>query len=102
MCRICGVALGLASERAVRRCSTCPSDYDEELFTRLRTWRAEQAGERKVPAYVVFSDVTLTAIAESRPSSVPQLLAVPGIGPTKLDLYGNDLLALVRGGRPPD
>ena len=110
VCRICGAALQLASERALRRCPDCPSDYDEELFDRLRTWRAEQSGERKVPAYVVFSDATLTAIAQARPSSVPQLLAVPGIGRTKLDLYGADLLALVRGPggpgepetRPPD
>jgi len=102
VCRICGGQLRLASERAVRRCSQCPSDYDEELFTRLRAWRSEQAGERKLPAYVVCTDATLTAIAQSRPASVPQLLAVPGIGPAKLDLYGAALLALVRGDRPPD
>ncbi len=101
VCRICGVPLRLATERAVRRCSDCPSDYDEELFARLRTWRAEMAGERKVPAFVVFSDATLTAIAESRPSTVPQLLAVSGIGRGKLDLYGADVLALVRGDPPP-
>ncbi len=100
VCRVCGVPLQLASQRAVRRCATCPSDYDEELFDRLRTWRAEQAGERKIPAYVVFNDATLTAIAQSRPSSVPQLLSVPGIGRTKLDLYGAALLALVRGDAP--
>jgi len=102
VCRICGAALRLGSERAVRRCADCPSDYDEELFARLRSWRAEQAGERKVPAYVVFSDATLTAIAESRPSSVPQLMAVPGIGKMKLDMYGPAVLALVRGDQPPD
>ncbi|MBA3525114.1 MAG: HRDC domain-containing protein, partial [Geodermatophilaceae bacterium] len=97
VCRICGQPLRLASERTMRRCAECPADYDEALFERLRTWRSAQAGERKVPAYVVFSDATLTAIAQARPSSVPQLLAVPGIGSTKLDLYGDDVLALVRG-----
>ena len=100
VCRICGVTLTLASQRAVRRCADCPSDYDEALFERLRVWRAGQAGERKIPAYVVFSDATLTAIAESRPASTPQLLAVPGIGPAKLDLYGDAVLALVRGEEP--
>jgi len=101
ICRICGAALVLASQRAVRRCADCPSDYDEALFERLRAWRSGEAGQRKVPAYVVFSDATLTAIAESRPASVPQLLAVPGIGPGKLDQYGEAVLALVRGDSPP-
>ncbi len=97
VCRVCGAALTLASERAVRRCASCPSDYDEDLFARLRAWRGEHAAARKVPAYVVFTDATLTAIAQSRPATPAQLLAVPGIGAGKLEQYGAAVLALVRG-----
>lgn len=100
-CRICSAPLTEATERALRRCTGCPSDYDEELFERLRSWRSGRAGAQKVPAYVVFTDATLTAIAESRPYSVPELVAVPGIGQRKLDLYGEAVLALVRGESPP-
>ncbi len=50
------------------RCEDCPATYDEELFERLRTWRVERAAEEKVPAYVVFTDLTLQAIAEVKPA----------------------------------
>jgi DNA helicase-2/ATP-dependent DNA helicase PcrA len=52
-----------------------------------------------VPAYVVFTDATLTAIAEQRPADTAGLVAIPGIGAAKLDRYGADVLALVRGER---
>ncbi len=50
-----------------------------------------------MPAYVVFTDATLTAIAEQRPTDTAGLVAIPGIGAAKLDRYGTDVLALVRG-----
>ena len=61
--------LTAAVARKLGRCETCPSAYDEELFERLREWRAEQAREASVPAYVVFTDATLTALAEVRPTT---------------------------------
>ena len=69
-----------------------------ELFDRLKTLRRSLAVARGVPAYVVFSDATLTRIAEERPSSPEALLGISGIGPKKLELYGDALLELVRQG----
>jgi DNA helicase-2/ATP-dependent DNA helicase PcrA len=66
-----------------------------ELFERLRAWRSEAAASASVPAYVVFTDATLQAIAESRPSTLRELGALPGIGARKLELYGEDVLATV-------
>ncbi len=53
-------------------------------------------GERRVPAYVVFNDATLMRIAEERPSSAEALLGISGIGPKKLEMYGDALLEMVR------
>jgi DNA helicase-2/ATP-dependent DNA helicase PcrA len=68
-----------------------------ELFERLRAWRSQAAQSASVPAYVVFTDATLQAIAESRPSSLRELSGLPGIGARKLELYGADVLATVSG-----
>ncbi|MET0413786.1 MAG: HRDC domain-containing protein, partial [Polyangiaceae bacterium] len=70
---------------------------DPELFERLRTLRRKLAEERKVPAYVVFSDATLLAIAAKRPKSEAELLDVSGVGLTKLERYGAAVLAEVNG-----
>jgi DNA helicase II / ATP-dependent DNA helicase PcrA len=94
-CRVCGAGLVTAPERTLGRCATCPGQADEALVDRLRAWRIGAATERSVPAYVVCTDVTLTAIAERLPSTREELLDIPGIGPAKLDLYGEALLAMV-------
>jgi len=100
-CRICGATLLAGADRKLGRCPTCPSDLDEELFERLQKWRAATAADLKVPAYVVFTDATLVAMAERRPSSPAELLAIAGIGPRKLGQYGEAVFALV-GGASPD
>ena len=94
-CRICGAALMAALERKLGRCPTCPSDRDDALFEALREWRAGRAKELGQPAYCVFTDATLVAIAEQKPDSVAQLVAIPGIGQVKLDKFGEDVLGLV-------
>jgi DNA helicase-2/ATP-dependent DNA helicase PcrA len=96
-CRVCNAALGSTAERKIGRCEDCPATYDEELFERLREWRVERAAEEKVPAYVVFTDLTLQAIAEVKPVNTQSLLKINGIGAAKLDKYGNDVLELVAG-----
>ncbi|WP_433214913.1 ATP-dependent DNA helicase UvrD2 [Dactylosporangium sp. CS-047395] len=96
-CRVCGTGLVNGADRKLGRCSTCPSDLDEDLLARLVDWRARLAAIQKVPAFVVFTDVTLAAIAERRPSRREELAAIAGIGPRKLMLYGDDVIALVRG-----
>ncbi|WP_433312752.1 ATP-dependent DNA helicase UvrD2 [Micromonospora sp. CA-269861] len=96
-CRICGATLLAGPDRKLGRCPTCPSDIDDELHERLREWRQRVAGAQKVPAYVVFTDATLVALAERRPGRSEELIAIAGIGPRKLGLYGESVLALVAG-----
>jgi DNA helicase-2/ATP-dependent DNA helicase PcrA len=63
------------------------------VFTALREWRLRRAKEDGVPAYVVFHDSTLAAIADRSPATLDELALISGIGPTKLDRYGKDVLA---------
>ena len=78
-----------------------PDGADPELFSRLRAWRSARAEAQKVPAYVVLTDATLAQLAARQPLDVPALVAVPGIGQQKLDRYGEDVLAIVRGEPAP-
>lgn len=61
-------------------------------FNALRTWRANTAREQNVPAYVIFHDSTLRAIATNAPEDMDELARIPGIGASKLDRYGEDVL----------
>ncbi|ORA58311.1 ATP-dependent DNA helicase UvrD2 [Mycobacteroides franklinii] len=95
-CRICNASLSTPAAVLLRRCESCPSDIDEELLTALKDWRLQTAKEMKVPAFVVFTDNTLIAIAELLPGDDAALVAIPGIGARKLEQYGPDVLRLVR------
>jgi DNA helicase-2/ATP-dependent DNA helicase PcrA len=99
-CRVCARPLTDVRERKLGRCSDCPSTYDEDVFDALRQWRREQASLDKVPAYCIFTDATMTALAELQPDDVTALGRVPGIGPSKVDKYGDEILALCASGRP--
>ncbi len=68
---------------------------DRGLFELLRGWRAETARAASVPAYVVFPDSTLAGIAQTRPRSLDELMAVSGVGVKKLEQYGEAVLAVV-------
>jgi DNA helicase-2/ATP-dependent DNA helicase PcrA len=102
LCRVCGRPLSDAGEIKLRRCEDCPSDLDEELYERLRAWRMEQAKALGQPAYCVFTDKTLLAIAEVRPSGEAELSSIAGVGARKLDKFGADVLALCTGEDPGD
>jgi DNA helicase-2/ATP-dependent DNA helicase PcrA len=80
----------------LRRCESCPADIDEELLQQLKEWRLRTAKQMDVPAYVVFTDNTLIAIAEQLPADDAALVAIPGIGARKLEQFGPDVLTLVR------
>ena len=95
ICRVCGSILTAAPARKRGRCDGCPADRDEMLFDALRSWRAERARDLGQPAYCVFTDATLEAIAERKPDTVAALVEIPGIGQAKLDKFGDDVLALV-------
>lgn len=94
-CRICGAVLNAAVDKKLGRCATCPSDRDEGLYDALRSWRAERAKGLGQPAYCVFTDATLAAIAEQKPADVAALVKIAGIGQAKLDKFGADVLGLV-------
>ncbi len=71
------------------------SDVDMPLLDALKAWRLERAREDQVPAYVVANDATLAEIATRRPATDSALLDVSGIGPSKLEKYGHDILRIV-------
>ena len=71
------------------------SDEGEALFQSLRELRKSIADQQGVPAYIVFSDKTLRAMAEARPSTPQELLAISGVGPLKLERYGDAFMEAV-------
>lgn len=77
-----------------------PDAEDAELFGRLRAWRKRQADAQQVPAFVVFSDATLVAIADAHPGTRAALARVSGVGPAKLDRYAEPVLAVLGGADP--
>lgn len=101
-CRVCAAPLTTAAERTTGRCGACPPSYDEATFAALRAWRGATAKAAGVPAYVVFTDATLTAIAEQTPSTDAEMIAIPGVGQRKLALYGQQVRAVLAGGDPVD
>jgi ATP-dependent DNA helicase RecQ len=72
------------------------SEGDQALFEELKKLRSRLAQDRRVPAYVVFSDATLIEMAARRPASQAELLAVSGVGTTKLERYGDVFLAVLQ------
>jgi superfamily II DNA helicase RecQ len=68
---------------------------DDSVVERLRSWRLERSRDDRVPAYVVFSDATLRDLAAVQPASLHELAAVKGFGPTRIERYGDDVLALL-------
>ncbi|MEV7733655.1 ATP-dependent DNA helicase UvrD2 [Streptomyces sp. NPDC088921] len=96
-CRVCGRTLTDAGEMKLMRCEDCPSDMDEGLYERLRDWRAVQAQHSGQPAFCVFTDKTLMAIAEAVPDDEHELARIPGVGQRKLNRYGADVLTICAG-----
>ncbi|NLU72058.1 ATP-dependent DNA helicase UvrD2 [Streptomyces sp. HNM0575] len=96
-CRVCGRSLTDPGEMKLMRCEGCPSDLDEALYERLREWRSERAKQLGQPAYCVFTDKTLMAIAETVPGDDAALSRISGVGGRKLERFGADVLALCAG-----
>ena len=101
-CKGCGAELTTATARASGRCADCPATYDEALYERLRTWRLAAARAQSVPAFVVFTDATLEAIADAEPKAQRDLAAISGVGPRKLALYADQVIAVVAGADPDE
>jgi DNA helicase-2/ATP-dependent DNA helicase PcrA len=96
VCKQCQKPLATSRERNRGYCQDCPVPYDEALFELLRSWRKDQAEAQSVPAFVVFSDATLEALAEVKPTDRRGLQSISGIGKAKLDKYADELLALLQ------
>ncbi|MGZ4399206.1 MAG: HRDC domain-containing protein, partial [Gaiellaceae bacterium] len=70
-----------------------PAEEQPEGFEALKAWRLARARSEEIPAYLVFHNSTLAEIAARRPQSLAELASVPGVGPAKLERYGEDVLA---------
>jgi ATP-dependent DNA helicase RecQ len=105
-CDVCRGKLTLPPKlRASRRGSEAPSrapsaaviaGADAELLTLLKSLRLHLARERGVPAYLIFNDATLLEMAVRKPKNEADLLQVPGVGPAKLEKYGDAFLKLFK------
>ncbi|HEX2274182.1 MAG TPA: ATP-dependent DNA helicase UvrD2 [Acidimicrobiales bacterium] len=84
-----------AARRGSATATTVLSGPAVATFEALRAWRTEQARRERMPPYVVMSDAHLRAIAERAPTSLVALARCPGIGPVKLERYGDDILAVL-------
>jgi len=88
-------ALAAAARAAA---ATEPAEHaDPARIEALREWRRAEAARRAVPAFVILHDRTLAAVAVARPATLSALAAIPGIGPAKLEAYGQAILELLHG-----
>ena len=85
---------GSSRARKASAAAELPEDA-RDLFEALRAWRAGVAREQGVPAYIVFGDATLKALAEHRPTSLASLDGISGIGAKKRDAYGEAVLEVI-------
>ncbi len=76
--------------------ATEPAEFDPGLAEYLREWRRNMAREQKVPAYVVLHDSTLEELCRRRPTTLAGLRQVAGIGERKADVYGAEILQVLR------
>ena len=95
-CRVCSGLLATPAEKVIGRHEDCEGGGDEEVFSALRSWRSQVAREEKVPAYVIFSDATLQSMSEELPADEAEMLSISGVGPSKLERYGAQVLEVIR------
>ena len=84
-----------AIPKSTKTASADKNPTDDPLFEALRAWRRSKARGADVPAYVILNDQTLRAIAKRQPSTKAQLAGMPGIGPAKLERFGDEILKLL-------
>jgi len=90
---------GTAPHPAAAPPAPIPQDGEEALYLELKALRKRLADERNLPAYLVFSDATLQHMARFRPATAQHLLGISGVGPKKLESYGEVFLDLLRSRR---
>jgi superfamily II DNA helicase RecQ len=87
---------GKASKAGRSKRTAAAAPADEKLVARHKQWRLAEARRGGVPAFRIFSDRTLLALAATRPRDESSLLGVPGIGPALLKRYGSTILGMCR------
>jgi ATP-dependent DNA helicase RecQ len=88
-------------ERVGKAAAPAAADLDtaaQQRFAALKAWRAEVAREHNLPAYIVFHDATLAAMAQQAPANRAELGAISGVGAKKLEAYGADILRVLTAG----
>ncbi|CAN5707835.1 ATP-dependent DNA helicase UvrD2 [soil metagenome] len=86
------LGIGPQSTRAPLSAAKSRSSSNDPAVSALKRWRLQRSRDDSVPAFVVFHDSTLEAIAAAEPADLVQLSEVPGVGPAKLDRYGDEIL----------
>lgn len=94
-CRVCARPLAPGAELKLGRHTDCASSYDETTWALLREWRRQEAAAAGLPAFCIFTDATLMAIAEARPHDERQLLGIAGVGRSKADKYAEAVFAIL-------
>jgi DNA helicase-2/ATP-dependent DNA helicase PcrA len=89
--------LGIDTRRSPAKRERAEEPRDP-VYHALKRWRLQRAKLDEIPAYVVFHNTTLAEIAQRRPSTIAELASVPGVGPTKLERYGSEVLAALGSG----
>ena len=85
------------SPAAARPPAGDPTPEEAALYGRLKELRNRLAREANLPAYCIFADRTLIALARARPGDEDEMLSVSGVGPAKLEKYGDAFLRCIRG-----
>jgi len=98
-CRVCGNQLATPAEKSLGRHEDCEPTYNEAAFLALKQWRLEVAREAGHPPFMVFTDATLLSVVEAMPATPGEMLDISGIGPAKLEQYGDDVLGVLEGYR---
>jgi DNA helicase-2/ATP-dependent DNA helicase PcrA len=84
-----------SARRARKPSKIAGANADADVLSALKAWRSATARAAGMPAYVIFHDTTLAALAEAMPRNERDLLAVPGVGPVKIDRYGAGILQVL-------
>jgi ATP-dependent DNA helicase RecQ len=98
--RVASAASTSAKRSTKAKAKADEADLDapaQGVFTALKAWRAEVARAHDLPAYVIFNNNTLKALAQLRPTDADELVGVPGIGAKKLEAYGDEVLRVIAG-----
>lgn len=86
-------------EQSYRPSSSNYHSNNDSLFEQLRKWRYKESQRQDLPPYCVFHDTTLQEIADVRPTTKSELLSISGVGPAKLEEYGDDIIRIVKKAR---